>query len=40
MHCNNILDPEQFVFRKVISIEDVAYKLTDHVLKPVTKECM
>jgi hypothetical protein len=30
---NNILVPEQYVFRKCISTEDAAFKLTDSVLK-------
>jgi hypothetical protein len=33
MHCNNILVPEQYGFRKGISTEDSAFKLTDSVLK-------
>jgi hypothetical protein len=38
MHCNNILVPEQYGFRKGMTTEGVAYKLTDNVLKPVTKK--
>jgi hypothetical protein len=33
MNCNNILVPEQYGFRKGISTEDAAFKLTDSVLK-------
>jgi hypothetical protein len=33
MHCNNIMVPEQYDFRKGISTEDAAFKLTDSVLK-------
>jgi hypothetical protein len=38
MHCNNILVPEQFGFRKGISTEDEAYKLTDNVLKSINQK--
>jgi hypothetical protein len=33
VHTNNILVPEQFCFRKGVSTEDEAFKLTDNVLK-------
>jgi hypothetical protein len=33
MHTNNILVPEHFSFRKGISAESAAFKLTDKVLK-------
>jgi hypothetical protein len=33
MLTNNILIPEQFGFRKGVATEDVAFKLTDVVLK-------
>jgi hypothetical protein len=33
MQTNNILVPEQFGFRKGMSTEDAAFKLTDNVLK-------
>jgi hypothetical protein len=38
MHCNNILIAEQFGFRKGISTEDEAYKLTDNVLKSINQK--
>jgi hypothetical protein len=38
MQTNNILVPEQFGFRKDMSSEDAAFKLTDNVLL-LTKEC-
>jgi hypothetical protein len=38
MDYNNILVPEQFGFRKGISTEDAAYKLTDSVLKSVNQK--
>jgi hypothetical protein len=40
IHTNNILVPEQFGFRKGVSTEDAALKLTDSVLKSVNKKCM
>jgi hypothetical protein len=33
MHTNNVLVLEQFDFRKAVSTEDAAFKLTDSVLK-------
>jgi hypothetical protein len=33
IHTNSMLVPEQFGFRKGISTEDAAFKLTDNVLK-------
>jgi hypothetical protein len=33
VHCNSISVPEQFGFRKDISTDDAAYKLTDNVLE-------
>jgi hypothetical protein len=33
MHCNSILLREQYGFRKGISTEDAAFKLTDSVFK-------
>jgi hypothetical protein len=38
MHCNNILVPEQFDFRKGISTEDATYKLTDNRLKSINQK--
>jgi hypothetical protein len=38
MHCNNKLAPEQLDFRKCISTEDAAYKLTENVLQPVNQK--
>jgi hypothetical protein len=38
MHCNNILVPAQFSFRKGIPIEDAAVVLTDSVLKSVNQK--
>jgi hypothetical protein len=40
MHTNNILVPEHFGFRKGVSPEHAALKLTDSVLKSVNKKCM
>jgi hypothetical protein len=37
---NNILVPEQFGFRKGISTENVAFKLTDNIFKFINKKCM
>jgi hypothetical protein len=33
MHTNNLLVPEQYGFRKGVSTEDTAFKLTDNMLK-------
>ncbi|PNF23822.1 hypothetical protein B7P43_G15913 [Cryptotermes secundus] len=38
MHCNNILVPEQYGFRKGVSTEDAAFKLTDNVLKSIDQK--
>jgi hypothetical protein len=38
MHPNNMLVLEQFGFRKGVSIEDAACKLTDNVLKSINKK--
>jgi hypothetical protein len=38
MHTNNILVPEQFDFRKGVSTEDAAFKLTDNVLKSINQK--
>jgi hypothetical protein len=35
MHTNNILVPEQFSFRKGLSTENVAFELTDNILKAI-----
>jgi hypothetical protein len=40
MHTNNKLVPEQFSFRKGTSTEVAAFKLTDIVLKSISKKCM
>jgi hypothetical protein len=40
LQTNNILVPDQFGFRKEISTENAAFKLTDSVLKSVIKKCM
>jgi hypothetical protein len=40
LQTNNILVPEQFGFRKGISTENAAFKLTDNVLKSVNKKKM
>jgi len=38
LHTNNILVTEQYGFRKGISTEDAAFRLTDSVFKPVNKK--
>jgi hypothetical protein len=38
LQTNNILVPEQFGFRKGISTENAAFKLTDSVLKSLNQE--
>jgi hypothetical protein len=38
MHTNNILVPEQFGFRKCLSTENAAFKLTDNVLKAINQK--
>jgi hypothetical protein len=38
MHCNKILVPEQYGFRKGIATEDAAFKLTDSVLKSIDQK--
>jgi hypothetical protein len=38
MHTNNILVPEQFGFRKGLSTEYAAFKLTDNKLKDINKK--
>jgi hypothetical protein len=35
---NNILVPEQFGFRKGMSIENASFKLTDSILKSINKK--
>jgi hypothetical protein len=40
MHTNNILVPDKFGFRRGISSEDVAFTLTDKVLKYINKKFM
>jgi hypothetical protein len=40
VHTSNILVPEKFGFRKGVSTEDAALKLTDSLLKSVNKKCM
>jgi hypothetical protein len=38
MQTNNLLVPEQFGFRKSMSTEDAAFKLTDNVLKSINQK--
>jgi hypothetical protein len=38
LQTNYILVPDQFGFRKVISTENAAAKLTDSILKPIFKK--
>jgi hypothetical protein len=38
MHTNNILVPEQFGFRKGLSAEIAAFKLTDNILKAINQK--
>jgi hypothetical protein len=38
MNCNNILVLEKFSFRKCVSTEDAAFKLTDNVLKSINQK--
>jgi hypothetical protein len=38
MQTNNILVPEQFGFRKDMSTEDAAFRLTDSVLKSINQK--
>jgi hypothetical protein len=38
LQINNILFPEQFDFRKVISTENTAFKLTDSILKCINQK--
>jgi hypothetical protein len=38
LQTNNILLPEQYAFRKAMSTEDAAFRLTDSVLKPLNQK--
>ena len=38
LYTNNILVPEQYAFRKVMSTEDAAFRLTDSVLKALNQK--
>jgi hypothetical protein len=40
VHANNILVTERYGCRKVVSIEDAAFRLTDSVFKSVNEKCM
>jgi hypothetical protein len=40
LQTNNIQIPEQYDFRKGISAENSAFKLTDIILKSINKKCM
>jgi len=40
LHTNNILVTEQYSFRKGISTEVAAFRLTDSVFKSMNQECM
>ena len=40
LHTNNILVTEQYSFRKEISTEVAAFRLTDSVFKSINQECM